>query len=112
MIAISATGKKLTTSMDLRFGRCPYFLITDGTQTHFIENKFSRETNQVGRRVVELLKEAKVTQVITGEIGPLAKKTLEENQIQIIMLSEDKISLQHILKKMHSSQTTGYSEGT
>lgn len=101
MIAISATDKKLTTSMDIRFGRAPYFLLTDGETSRFVSNPYCNEENEVGSRVVEFLKGKEVTRIVTGEVGPKAKAKLDELKIQIIMLSEDKISLQHVLKKMN-----------
>lgn len=101
MIAISATDKKLTTSMDIRFGRAPYFLLTDGETSRFVSNPFCEEESDIGPRLVEFLKEKEVTRIVTGEVGPKAKAKLDELKIQIIMLSEDKISLQHILKKMN-----------
>ncbi len=101
MIAISATDKKLTSSMDLRFGRCPYFLLTDGETTQFIPNPYCEDEHDVAPNVVKLLKGQNVEKIVTGEIGPKAKTSLDEHKIQIIMLSEDKISLQHVLKKMN-----------
>lgn len=100
MIAISATDKKLTASMDLRFGRCPYFLLVDGQETRFIANPFCKEEHEIAPRVVKMLKNENVTKIITGEIGPKAKENLDKHKIQIIMFSEDKVSLQYILKKM------------
>ena len=100
MIAISATDKKLTASMDLRFGRSPYFLLIDEDTTRFVVNPYSSEENDVAAQVVAMLKEERVTKVITGEIGPKAKVYLDRNKIQIIMLTEEKISLQHVLKRM------------
>ncbi len=100
MIAISATDKKLTASMDLRFGRCPYFLLVDGDETRFIENPLSNEEKEIAPRLVEFLKKNNVTKIITGEIGPKAKENLTKFGMQIIMFSEDKVSLQYILKKM------------
>jgi len=90
--------------MDLRFGRAPYFLITDGTETHFISNPYDKEENNVGPRVVDFLKKHHVSKLITGEVGPKASTRLTEEKIQIIMLSEDKVSLQHVLKKMFPNQ--------
>ncbi len=100
MIAISATDKKLTASMDLRFGRSPYFLLIDGDSTRFVANPYSRDESDVASHVVAMLKKEKVTKVITGEIGPKAKVYLDKNKIQIIMLTEEKISLQYVLKRM------------
>ena len=104
MIAISATDKKLTASMDIRFGRSPYFLLTDGTVTRFIANPFCDEDDNVAPKVVDLLKKEEVSKLVTGEIGPKAKARLDEAKIQIIMLTEDKISLLHVLKKMNMAR--------
>ncbi|WP_163718269.1 NifB/NifX family molybdenum-iron cluster-binding protein [Mangrovibacterium lignilyticum] len=104
MIAISATDKKLTASMDIRFGRSPYFLLTDGVVTRFISNPYCLDEGNVAPRVVDLLKKQEVSKLVTGEIGSKAKIRLDEKKIQIIMLSEDKISLQHVLKKMNLSR--------
>jgi predicted Fe-Mo cluster-binding NifX family protein len=100
MIAISATDRKLTASMDLRFGKSPYFLITDGNAMHFIANPYGAVEKNDSTKVVELLKKEGITKIITGEVGPMAKISLDENQIQLIMLTDDKVSLQHILKKL------------
>ncbi len=100
MIAISATDKKLTASMDIRFGRSPYFLLTDGKETRFLANPYFEADDNVSPRVVSMLKEEGVNKVVTGEVGPKAKTALDKDKIQIIMLTEDKISLQHVLKKM------------
>jgi predicted Fe-Mo cluster-binding NifX family protein len=104
MIAISATDRKLTASMDLRFGKSPYFLITDGNATHFIANPYRAVEKNDSGKVVELLKKEGITKIITGEVGPTAKTSLDKSQIQLIMLTDDKVSLQHILKKMSSKR--------
>lgn len=101
MIAISATDKKLTASMDIRFGRSPYFLLTDGTMTRFIANPYCKEDDHIAPKVVDLLESENVSKIVTGEVGPKAKARLDEKKIQIIMLTEDKISLAHVLKKMN-----------
>ncbi|MFV0376177.1 MAG: NifB/NifX family molybdenum-iron cluster-binding protein [Mangrovibacterium sp.] len=101
MIAISATDKKLSASMDIRFGRSPYFLLTDGTESRFIANPYAEDEGHVAPKVVDLLKAENVSRLVTGEVGPTAKASLDEKKIQIIMLTEDKISLQHVLRKMN-----------
>ena len=103
MIAISATDKKLTASMDLRFGRCPYFLLVGDEETKFVENPFCNEDSEIAPRLIEFLKKENVNKIITGEIGPKAKENLDKYKIQIIMFSEDKVSLQYIMKKMGKS---------
>ncbi|WP_159522371.1 NifB/NifX family molybdenum-iron cluster-binding protein [Sunxiuqinia indica] len=102
MIAISATEKKLTAPMDLRFGRAPYFYISDGEESRFIVNPYCQEENNVAPRVVELLATERVDKIITGEIGPKAHSNLQKNNIQVIMLEEERIKINQILKKINS----------
>lgn len=103
MIAISATDKKLNAPMDLRFGRAPYFYISNGNKSRFIVNPYSQEETDAGARVVKLLVEEKVDKIITGEVGPKAHDSLKENHIQIIMFEEERIKISQVLKKMSVS---------
>ena len=100
MIAISATDKKLNAPMDLRFGRAPYFYLSNGNNSRFIVTPYCHEESDVAPRVVRLLAEEKVDKVITGEIGPKAHDTLNDRRIQIIMLEEERIKISQILKKL------------
>ncbi|MGQ8336403.1 NifB/NifX family molybdenum-iron cluster-binding protein [Sunxiuqinia sp. A32] len=100
MIAISVTGKRKNALMDLRFGRAPYFALYDGKDITFIDNPYFEEEHDVAPRVVKLLHDKNVNKIITGEIGPKAKKSLDQHQIQTIMLNEDRISIQGIIKKI------------
>lgn len=102
MIAISATDKKLTAPMDIRFGRAPYFFISNGDESRFIVNPYCHEEDDVAPRVVQLLAEEKVDKIITGEIGPKAHDSLQESHIQIIMLEEERIKINQVLKKITS----------
>ena len=101
MIAISATDKKLTAPMDLRFGRAPYFYISDGKESRFIVNPYCQEEHDVAPRLVKLLLEEKVDKIITGEIGPKAHTSLQNSKIQIIMLDEERIKISQVLKKIN-----------
>ncbi len=101
MIAISATDKKLTAPMDLRFGRAPYFYISDGKESRFIVNPYCEEEHDVAPRLVKLLSEEKVDKIITGEIGPKAHTSLQNSKIQIIMLDEERIKISQVLKKIN-----------
>lgn len=100
MIAISVTSKRKNAIMDLRFGRSPYFCLYNGEDLSFINNPFYEEERDVAPRVVKMLHKKKVRKVITGEIGPKAKEALEKFKIQVIMLEEDHINLQEIMKKL------------
>jgi predicted Fe-Mo cluster-binding NifX family protein len=100
MIAISATEKKLNAPMDLRFGRAPYFYISNGKESRFILNPYSHEDTDVAERVVEMLARENVDKVITGEIGPKAHTSLQKSKIQIIMLEEEWLKVSQVVKKI------------
>ena len=100
MIAISVSGKRKNTMMDLRFGRTPHFCLYDGENITFIDNPYHEEESDVAPRVVKMLKKKKVQKVITGEIGPKAKEAMEASKIQIIMLDETNINLPDIIEKL------------
>ena len=102
MVAISATDRKLTASLDLRFEKCSWFLIVDHNKTCFIENLYQSDNDRASKVVDMLLKE-KVTKIITGEIGPKSKQLLEKHKIQMIFLSGDKVSLQYIVNLVSNS---------
>ncbi len=101
MIAISATDKKVTAPMDLRFGRAPYFYLSDGKESRFIVNPYCQEENDVAPRVVQLLANENVSKIITGEVGPKAHDGLLKQNIQIIMLDEERIKINQVLKKIN-----------
>ncbi len=100
MIAISITSKRKNSLLDLRFGRSPHFCLFNGEDFRFIDNPYHEEENDVAPRVVKMLKEKEVSKIITGEVGPKAKDALEKSKIQVIMLEEDHINLQEIIKKL------------
>ena len=47
-----------------------------------------------------MLHEKGIKKIITGEIGPEAKKALDKYKIQVIMFDEEHMSLSAILKKI------------
>jgi predicted Fe-Mo cluster-binding NifX family protein len=101
MIAISATGKKARDLMDLRFAKCPYFVLINEKGTITVENPFCNEKCNVATQVVSWLHKLGVTKVITGELGSKARTLLFELKIQIVLMDAEKISIQNIHKKLN-----------
>lgn len=100
MIAISATGKKTRDLMDLRFARCPYFVLISNEGTLTLENPYKMQDHDTAISVIEWLEKLGVNKIITGEIGPKAHYLLVEKKIQIILMDVEKISIQHLRKQM------------
>ncbi len=86
--------------MDMRFAKCLYFCFLKEDLPVFILNPFQEQEGHIAPTVVEWLKEQGVTQVITGEIGSIAQKSLKEVRIQAVLIENDKTSIRYILKKI------------
>lgn len=100
MIAISATGKKTRDLMDIRFARCPHFVLIDDQDTVTVDNPYFEEESDVATRVINWLHQLGVKKVITGEVGPKAQNLLQEKKIQIVLMDAEKISIQSLRKKL------------
>ena len=101
MIAISATGKKTRDLMDLRFAKCPFFVLINDKGATTVENPFCNEEYDVATKVISWLHQLGVTKVITGEVGQKAQNLLQQNKIQVVLMDAEKISIQNIRKKLH-----------
>lgn len=101
--AITAKKNDSKAQLDSRFGRSPYFAIYDHKtgQTDFIENPYKNDQGGVGTRVVELLANKEVTQVVAVEFGPKAKGLLEQLKIQMIVPGESDLTIAKIIEKMN-----------
>jgi len=96
MIAITSTGNKLNSLIDLRFTKCPYFGILKESETQFIQNPFCDKNGDIAALVVQWLKHQGVTLLITGEIDTSAKKCLKDAHIQTLLIDNDKSTMQTI----------------
>jgi predicted Fe-Mo cluster-binding NifX family protein len=84
-ICITAKGPELTSPVEERFGRAPYFLIIDeeGTLVTAVENPHSDAAGGVGPRSAQILIDNDATILITGQAGGNAKKALEAAGIEV-----------------------------
>ena len=86
-IAVSAKESSLDTTVDPRFGRCPYFLIveTDDSSFEAIENQNAALGGGAGIQSAQLMAEKGVKVVLTGNCGPNAYQTLSAAGIQVVV---------------------------
>lgn len=84
-VAISASGPDKGSSIDEKFGRCPYFVMVDTDKMDFktVENEHKKESHGVGPQVVQMLSDMDVDAVITGNVGPNAYRTLNSANIRV-----------------------------
>lgn len=87
-IAITATEKSLTSPVEARFGRAPYFLIYDlETDLYeFLENTQSLDAaSGAGLQAAQNVIQSGAKAVITGHCGPKAFKALTAAEIKIFV---------------------------
>jgi predicted Fe-Mo cluster-binding NifX family protein len=94
-IAITATGRELSSEIDLRFGRATWLVVLD-TETGNFE-AHSNEVNlnavqgagiQTGRNIANLDVEA----VITGNVGPNAFRTLSAAGVKVFLAEKQTVA--------------------
>lgn len=86
-IAITSTGKELSSDLDPRFGRAAYFLVvdTDNMAASAVENAQNLNLPQgAGIQAARTVAEQKVSTLITGNCGPKAFRVLNAAGIQIV----------------------------
>jgi len=87
-VAISSTGKDLTSEVHNLFGRCNYFIIVevkDGKtgEVEAIENTSADQMGGAGISTAQMVAEKAVNAVITGNVGPRALDVLNQFSIEI-----------------------------
>lgn len=99
--AITSSGKTEKSFLDLRFGKCEYLVLFYSAKNKFtiVENKFLNESHS-GTKLVDFLTEQDVTTIITGEVGPLVSSYLEEKRLQLVLLHEERIRIEDIIKRI------------
>ncbi|MFA5260743.1 MAG: NifB/NifX family molybdenum-iron cluster-binding protein [Candidatus Omnitrophota bacterium] len=86
-ICITAEGKTLDSKVDLRFGRCRYFILYD-TQTgnvEALENPNALFSGGAGIQSAQLMITQGVKTVVTGHVGPNAFGVLTPAGIDVYL---------------------------
>jgi len=103
-IAISTSGKTMDSEMDLRFGRCEYFLIydTERGKTKVVENQGESASGGAGIAASQQLIDEKVDAIITGSLGPNAFKLIDKAGIKAY--KGEASSVKSILQKYKNNE--------
>ena len=94
-IAVSSQGKDLSSQVDPRFGRAPYFIIYDTDRESFdvIENTQNLNAVQgAGIQSAQNISRANVDLVISGNIGPKAFAALSATGIKTALWAEGTVA--------------------
>jgi predicted Fe-Mo cluster-binding NifX family protein len=104
-VAVSATGKDLDAPVDIRFGRCQYFIIVDSDNTlefEAIENPNIGLMSRAGIKSGQMMADRGVQVILTGNIGPNAFQTLSAAGIQVI--AEVNGTVREAIRQFNSGQ--------
>lgn len=84
-IALSSSGKNLESNLDLRFGRCPYFIVYNLEKDDFyvLDNKGLTASGGAGIAAAQQLIDENVDIVISNSPGPNAYNLLSSSNIQM-----------------------------
>ncbi len=90
MIALTVLTDGVNGEMDSRFGRCEYFVLYDRetSDSKVVENEAKRAGSGAGVSAAQFLADQNVQVVITGEIGPKAKRALQAAEITTFIEAE------------------------
>lgn len=98
-IAISSTESNPDARVDIRFGRCCCFALVDiDTDTYdYIDNEAAALGGGAGLQAAQILADAGVNAVITGNIGPNASNVLKAAGIKTYLCNAGTVreALQH-----------------
>jgi predicted Fe-Mo cluster-binding NifX family protein len=91
-LAISSTGNSMESEVDVRFGRCPYFVFVELKDKEIkgheiIENISANQTGGAGITAAELVAEKGVQAVLTGNVGPRAFSVFSQFNIAVYQVS-------------------------
>ncbi len=113
-IAISSTGENLESEVDVRFGRCPYFLIAEIENKEIknvkaIENTAKAQMGGAGISASEIVANEKVDVVITVNMGPRAFQVFSQFGIKIYQ-AQGKVK--DVVQQFIEGELTEISEAT
>jgi len=87
---ITSTGNTLESSIDMRFGRCVYFVVydTESKSMEFIPNPYKDLDEDAGSLSVKLVASRNVSKIVSGEFGLRIKPLLDSMKIQMIVVKD------------------------
>jgi len=108
-IAISTTTAGETATLEMRFGRCPYFAVYDSETKEFewFENEGIKATSGAGTGAAQALINRGIDIVISGQFGPKAVQVLEAGKIKMLLAPAD-IPLDEVISKWQAGTLKEY----
>lgn len=105
-VAITSSGKELSSLPDMRFGRCNCFVIYD-TENDLVEvvDNPSRELNEgAGPAAAQLIASKGADQIITGHLGGKAASVVQRLGIEMIPLDDRQRSVEEVIQMIKQNK--------
>ena len=108
-IAISVTAAGDSATLEMRFGRCPYFAVYDSEtkECEWFENAGIKATSGAGTGAAQALINRNIDIVISGQYGPKAVQVLEAAQIKMLLAPAD-LPLKEVISKWQAEELKEY----
>jgi len=108
-IAISTTTAGEAATLEMRFGRCPYFAVYDSETKEFewFENEGIKATSGAGTGAAQALINRNIDIVISGQFGPKAVQVLEAGKIKMLLAPAD-MPLDEVISKWQAGTLKEY----
>ena len=108
-IAISVTTAGDSATLEMRFGRCPYFAVYDSDSKEFewFENAGIKATSGAGTGAAQALINRNIDIVISGQYGPKAVQVLEAAKIKMLLAPAD-LPLKEVISKWQAEELKEY----
>ena len=108
-IAVSVTTAGDSATLEMRFGRCPYFAVYDSESKEFewFENAGIKATSGAGTGAAQALINRNIDIVISGQYGPKAVQVLEAAKIKMLLAPAD-LPLKEVISKWQAEELKEY----
>ncbi len=106
-VAITSSGKELTSLPDKRFGRCNCFVIydTENGSVEVVDNPPNRNHNEgAGPAAMQLIASKGAGKIITGHLGDKAASVAKRLGIMMIPLDENNRSVEEVIQMIKQNK--------
>ncbi len=114
-VAVTSYGEDRKSKVDYSFGRCKYFVVTEtetGSLSAYKNDQNIQAAQGAGIQAARNLANAGVSEVITGNVGPNAFRTLKAAGIKIHLLPPGTQTVEEALLLRERGETTEATEAT
>ncbi|MBN2810007.1 MAG: NifB/NifX family molybdenum-iron cluster-binding protein [Deltaproteobacteria bacterium] len=108
-IAISVTKAGTDATLEMRFGRCPYFAVydSDSKTYEWFENSGIKAASGAGTGAAQALLDRNIEVVISGQYGPKAAQVLGAGNIKML-LGPPELPVAEVIAKWQANELKEY----